>query len=490
VTDAATGTPIPGVTITAGRGVGITNANGDYSIRGLPTDAFTVLTRMPRSSGHIDQLYDGIRCWWERCDRMLGTQVKVNAPETTTRIDFRLQRGAQISGTVTNAATGAPVAGVSVGFQPALRGDSSATPTDAQGRYISTGLLPGSYYVHTDGPDQVGMLNQVYPGKPIERHQSDLQSGTPVAAVAGSTTGGIDFALIQGGSISGVVTETATGEPVRGVRIEVRSPSAMSYGVTDPNGRYSVAGLRTGSYRVTARPAWEGILSFGMKHGLFLESLLGQVYVAKGAVGAERDAGTPVVVTAPGAATGIDFALVQGGVITGTVLNARTGEPVVGIRVDASGERASGHGTTDERGRYEITGLAGGRHALFTSSHRWINSQPPLRVLGQVYQGPPCWNLSCPLGAGTAVSVSAGLTVRGVDFSLAEGGVISGVVTNAPTGKPVAGARVHFYSSTGDQIDWVRTNANGRYASGGLPTGTYLAVAAVEAQQDALVPQV
>ena len=43
-----------------------------------------------------------------------GHEVKVTAPETTARIDFRLKRGAQISGRVTNAATGAPVAGVNV----------------------------------------------------------------------------------------------------------------------------------------------------------------------------------------------------------------------------------------------------------------------------------------------------------------------------------------------------------------------------------------
>ncbi len=54
-----------------------------------------------------------------------------------------------------------------------------------------------------------------------------------------------------------------------------------------------------------------------MKHALFLESLLPEVYVGKEAAGADRQDGTPVVVTAPGAVTGIDFALVQGGVISG-----------------------------------------------------------------------------------------------------------------------------------------------------------------------------
>ncbi len=322
------------------------------------------------------------------------------------------------------------------------------------------------------------MLNQVYPGKPIERHQSDLQSGTPVAAVAGSTTGGIDFALIQGGSISGVVTEAATGEPVRGVRIEVRSPSAMSYGVTDPSGSYSVAGLRTGSYRVTARPAWEGILSFGMKHALFLESLLGQVYVARGAVGAEREAGTPVVVTAPAAVTGIDFALVKGGVISGTVTNARTGEPMARVGVVVSGARHSVQVGSDERGRYEATGLPAGAYTLRTFADASGTLQPRPRVLDQVYKGIECWKDECRGVSGTPVPVSAGRTIGNIDFALAEGGAIAGTVTDAVTGAPVKLSRIEFFSPDGRQADAASVDAQGRYASGGLRAGTYFAVAA------------
>jgi hypothetical protein len=206
VTDKATGAPIPGVTITAGRGTGTTNANGDYSIRGLPTDSFTVLTRAPAVSGYIDQLYDGITCLWGRCDARLGKSVSVAAPESTARIDFRLWRGAQIAGRVTNAATGAPVAGVDLTFHPVAHGELSTASTDAQDGYVSSGLPPGPYSVYTGGYSRGsdgGMLNQIYPGKPVERDRVDLRSGTPVTAVEGSTIGGIDFALATGGTISG-----------------------------------------------------------------------------------------------------------------------------------------------------------------------------------------------------------------------------------------------------------------------------------------------
>ena len=476
VTDKATGTPVPGVSITAGRGAGTTDANGDYVVRGLPTDSFEVFARAQSSSGYIDQLYDGVSCRSQGCDLKLGTKVRVTAPETTARIDFKLQRGAQISGRVTNAATGAPVAGVNVNFYPVAGGPLSTSKTDAQGRYISAGLLPGPTYVYTDGYDGVGMLGQVYPGKPIENQQAALRSGTPVTAVEGSTIGGIDFALARGGSISGVVTEGATGAPVHRVRVTADSPQSRVDGVTDAAGRYTIVGLRTGSYLVTARPVWDGMVGAGMKHALFLESLLGQGYGAKDAGEVGREAGTPITVTAPEAVTGIDFALVKGGVIIGTVTNARTGEPVAGIGLSVSGARWSRDTSTDERGRYQAAGLPSGGYTLRTYSDASRSTRSPLRVLDQVYMGVPCWKLECMSTSGTEVAVSAGRTTEHIDFSLAEGGVVSGVITNASTGAPIDRGRVEFYSPAGKQLDYAVADARGRYTSGGLPTGTYFAV--------------
>ncbi len=238
VTDKTTGAPIPGVTITAGRGAGTTDANGDYSIRGLPTDSFEVFARAPSSSGYIDQLYDGISCRSQGCDLKLGTKVRVTAPETTARIDFRLQRGAQIAGRVTNAATGAPVAGVEREL-PSRGGRSTVDVIDERAGSVCIDWPTARAVLRLHrwlcpwlrrrdaGSDLPGQADR----ESIGRH---LRSGTPVTAVEGSAVGGIDFALVEGGSISGVVTEAATGAPVRGVRIEVSSPPTSRYGVTGP----------------------------------------------------------------------------------------------------------------------------------------------------------------------------------------------------------------------------------------------------------------
>jgi hypothetical protein len=117
-------------------------------------------------------------------------------------------------------------------------------------------------------------------------------------------------------------------------------------------------------------------------------------------------------------------------------------------------------------------------------------ARPPLPVLDQVYNGIPCRDSLCTGTRGTPIPVTAGRTTPNIDFSLAEGGVISGVVTDAATGKPAVWGRVNFYSPDGKQVDTADAAANGRYMSGGLPTGTYLAVAAVQDSRSSLAPQV
>jgi len=46
------------------------------------------------------------------------------------------------------------------------------------------------------------------------------------------------------------------------------------------------------------------------------------------------------------------------------------------------------------------------------------------------------------------VSVTAGATTSGVDFGLALGGRISGTVTDAATGTPLAGVSVQVYTAS------------------------------------------
>jgi hypothetical protein len=70
--------------------------------------------------------------------------------------------------------------------------------------------------------------------------------------------------------------------------------------------------------------------------------------------------------------------------------------------------------------------------------------------------------------------VGPGATVTGVDFTLAQGGRISGHVTST-TGTPLVGVTVNVYTQDREQLGDTVTDASGAYSIGGLAAGSYLA---------------
>src|SRR5262249_45409260 len=88
----------------------------------------------------------------------------------------------------------------------------------------------------------------------------------------------------------------------------------------------------------------------------------------------------------------------------------------------------------------------------------------------QVYNGHVCGN--CNTASGDLVSVTAGSTHAGVNFTLASGGPIAGTVTDA-SGAPIAGASVGIFNLTGALIASAQTNFLGQYSTEGVPDGAY-----------------
>lgn len=139
------------------------------------------------------------------------------------------------------------------------------------------------------------------------------------------------------GSISGMITDSATGYPIADAKVMV---NCHTYAMSGNDGRYTITGLAAGDYRVTA-----------MKSGYAMKAYPTTVHVDDGQ-----------------AVTGIDIALAASGggggngSISGTVYDQATNQPISGAKVTAGGCRRKA--TTASDGTYTITGLSDGFYTV------------------------------------------------------------------------------------------------------------------------------
>lgn len=139
-----------------------------------------------------------------------------------------------ISGTVTDAGTGAPMGEVEVSLNRSSRG-SMSVKTDAQGHYSIRGVDPGNYRVTAQAPAPTGRGFGAYATRQIVlRAAQDL--------------GNIDFHLASYASVTGKVVDQ-NREPVTGITVflvarEYSSGVLRSFfvsgGSTDDRGQYIV----------------------------------------------------------------------------------------------------------------------------------------------------------------------------------------------------------------------------------------------------------
>lgn len=216
------------------------DANGGYSVEGLPSGDWTVFAW---SDDHLNELYHDVVCLDDlSCDWTGRTLVSVTAGTETSDIDFVLAGGGAIVGTVTEEKTGDPISDLHIDLWDAAGNWLDNEVTDASGHYAHRGLLPGDYYLHTWWT--VRYRDEVYDDYPCEGPESacDQTDGTPVPVVGTGTTTGIDFQLLGFGRVSGTVTDADSGTPLAGVRVTAFDPdgAARSSTTTAMDGTYTV----------------------------------------------------------------------------------------------------------------------------------------------------------------------------------------------------------------------------------------------------------
>jgi len=249
VTDDA-GVPLSSVEVTAypldggDWAYGQTDENGNYTLSGVTPGHYAVCFDTSWAEGPAPGGYLG-ECNENKPDMESADPVEVGDTGTVT-VDAALAAGAAISGRVTDEA-GNPLEDVRVqGYSGSV---SAGAYTDQDGKYLLRGLTTGDASVCFDpswvleGSSSTGYVAECYD------NQQGNWGGTPVPVTEGQVTSGIDAQIAAGAAISGTVRDSS-GAGLSNVSVTVTG--MYSYFETDAStdqyGRYTVAGLPTGTY--------------------------------------------------------------------------------------------------------------------------------------------------------------------------------------------------------------------------------------------------
>jgi 5-hydroxyisourate hydrolase-like protein (transthyretin family) len=492
VRDAATSAPLENVYVsitlldssgepTAQAGVS-TDAAGKYTITGLPTGSYYMSTG--NNLGYFDEWFDNIACDGTYCGDVpaTATAVSVTAGSVTSGKNFDLERGGTITGSISNAATSAPLDGVTVYVHKRSSTGSaeyvSQATSDTSGIYSVGGLRTGTYYLSTYNDD--GFLDEIFEGIHCGSNcwsEPAVESGTGIAVTTGLTTSGKNFVLEMGGAVSGRVLSSAGSTPIADAWVYLYGDDAEGnylfggQGLTNASGEYIVRGLLGGTYyAISDAPRYIDEIYGGV-------ICLGSCYASTA-----KSVGTPIVVALGATASGRDFDLDAGGSISGTVRNAATSAPLNNVQIYVYRHVGDGYSNyitsdyTNSSGTYTIGGLPAGDYFLATDSN-----EPEFQ--NQIFTG-----INCPHNCdseiadahGTPVTVIAGATASGRDFALRPvSGRVAGIITNAATKAPADDVYVYLYGVYGTEYSYVaygHSDASGAYEIDNVPPGTYFAV--------------
>ena len=427
VFDQDTGVPLRNVDtyagIVNGYGPGAyarTDADGIYTLRGVGPGLYRIEVGW-NDQGYIREYYNDA-VGWDFADF-----VTVSQDIPISGIDFGLAIGATISGRVTDEDTGLPIANVDISADSRNFGTPiSDVQTDSDGRYTIRGVPPGTYEIRA-GRDRTYVRK--YFNHALDRHDAE-----EIVVIGGEAVQGIDFVLGVGATISGRVYDAETGAPISGAGLAAGPVDGdhLSWAETNVDGSYTLTGLPSGLIEVKVSS----------------ESHIEQrVVVSVGDVGSVE---------------GQDFGLELGATIAGRVVDAATGMPIPGVKIDAdstgSGEYHHSFARTDSDGVYTLRGVVPGTYIIRAGRD---NATYVQQHYGDSF------------GEDQAEHVAVGKeeSIDGIDFALRLGGTISGTVTDAETGLPIAFMDVSARTAIGSKFAWTRTDNNGGYTLRGVPAG-------------------
>lgn len=422
--------------------------NGAYKVSDLAPGKYYV-----RASGYSykDEYYKNAADWRK------AKLVRVKKGKEKKRIDFILDpydpyidRGeGGISGQVCGV-DGIPVSDCLISAFDEGYNLINSSLTDANGFYVVSDLPSDDYklYASYRGHDN-------YVGEWYNDAQS-FETATFVTVTEPETTDNIDFILDFGGIIKGIILG-ADGRRVGAYECFIAAyddeKNWIESETTDEKGRFSIAKLKEGVYRLR-------IMYYGQEN--FLDCWY------KGAQDFESASPIPVK---PGRTKTVRIKLEEGGAISGRVYD-HTGAPAAAYccRVEVYDEHMDyieSEGVDDD-GCYTVMRLPTGRYKLFADFHGFASYRLGEEPASEWYDG------QYDFGEASFVKVTAGRITKNIDFSLEKGGYIGGRVYDQE-GRPLSYCgTVEAYNRHKKTVGLTRGIANdGLYYVEGLPTGEY-----------------
>jgi hypothetical protein len=316
-----------------------------------------------------------------------------------TRRDFAMSPGTSVVGRVVRADDRSAIAGAIIELRPAdprNQGALLSASSDAEGRFHFDGVAPGRHEITV--------------------RAARLATTSPVGVIAeiGQPPEEVVCELAETLTVSGKVTETASGTPVAGLTVRLMSPAELRQGlhaISQPDGSFVIDHVFPGEYLA-------GVERY-------------------------RDDKPPTKVKVEGTdVSGVVLEVERRATISGHVLHG--GKPVHGARVRAG---TISWTESDHDGRYTLRGLTAGTYRVYAESHR----------VGAFTSGP-------------SVTVAQAEQKTGIDVELELSGSIAGIVVDQ-NDAPVGGVFLSFSLLRGRDFGSATTADDGSFSARSLSGG-------------------
>lgn len=409
VTELAGGTPLANVQVDVlpvqapiGPQTTSTNANGEWSVAGLPPGQYLVVANTP-GPPLLSERSPGNQCLAEFACGTTPQPLTLATGEVRANVDFALAPAGSIEIGLRNADTAALMAGELKVLLP--------TSLITQQAFTNIGA-PGTVTVLNGGPvhlagrasfcgvtGDIECLGESYPDLPCVSLLCDLADSQAVNVAKGQAVTGIELSLGPGGTIEGTVTATSGGAGIPNEIVEISTGDVLVANAgTDADGDYRVVGLGTGPYFARTR-TFAG----------YIDELYDDLPCPAATCSAST--GTPLQLAPAGSLTGIDFALALGNGIRGTVRASDTTLGIAGAQIrvyDALGNGIAST-TTLIDGSYATPALSTGSYFVLAEA---------IGFGSVLYQGFSCGSGGCDPLDGTPVGVLPPDDTTGIDFEL------------------------------------------------------------------------